>query len=91
MYVDALIGPDTVNTLPNATIDAFEDHGTVSRTVDVDVDGARADIERLAEIGIDLEDVAALLEREGVDKFITAFDELIASLTSKAAHLQATG
>ncbi len=91
MYVDALIGPDTVNTLPNATIDAFQDHGTLTRTVDVDVDGARADIERLAAIGIDLEDVAALLEREGVDKFITAFDELITSLTSKAAHLQATG
>lgn len=91
MYVDSLIGPDTVNTIPNATIDAFEDHGTVARTVDVDVDAARADITALAELGIDLEEVSAVLEREGVDKFIVAFDELIGSLTTKAAHLQATG
>lgn len=91
LYVDALIGPNTVNTLPNATIDAFEDHGTIARTVDVDVDAARDDVARLAALGIDLEDVAALLEREGVDKFIAAFDGLITSLDSKAAHLQATG
>ncbi|HET8931218.1 MAG TPA: transaldolase, partial [Acidimicrobiales bacterium] len=90
-YVDALIGPDTVNTLPNDTIDAFEDHGTLARTVDTDLDAARHDIDRLASLDIDLEEVAAVLEREGVDKFIASFDDLITSLASKAAHLQATG
>ncbi|MBS1847432.1 MAG: transaldolase [Actinobacteria bacterium] len=91
LYIDELIGPDTVNTIPNATIDAFDDHGTVARTIDVDLDAARADVAALAALGIDLEDVATVLEREGVDKFIAAFDELIGSLTEKAAHLQATG
>lgn len=91
LYVDRLIGPNTVNTLPNATIDAFEDHGTLARTVDADLDDAREVVARLAALGIDLEDVAALLEREGVDKFIVAFDELLSSLTAKAARLQASG
>lgn len=91
VYIDSLIGPDTVNTIPNATIDAFEDHGTLARTVDADVDTAHATVEGLAALGIDLEDVSALLEREGVDQFIGAFDELLAGLTTKAAHLQATG
>lgn len=91
IYIDSLIGPDTVNTIPNATIEAFEDHGTVARTVDGGIEEARADVARLATLGIDLEDVAALLEREGIDKFIVALDELTASLTTKAAHLQATG
>ncbi len=91
VYVDSLIGPDTVNTIPNATIDAFEDHGTIARTVDTDVEAAHADVAALAASGVDLEDVAATLEREGVEKFIAAMDELLGGLTAKAESLQATG
>ena len=84
LYVDHLIGPDTVNTLPDATIEAFEDHGTLARTVDQGVDEARADLEALASLGIDIEDVAKVLEDEGVAAFSKSFDELIGSLQTKA-------
>lgn len=84
LYVDSLIGPDTVNTMPDATIAAFEDHGTVKRTIDTDVDGAQAHLERLAEAGIAMADVARVLEDEGVASFTKSFEELIQSLTDKA-------
>jgi transaldolase len=87
MYVDALIGPHTVNTLPDATITSFEDHGTLSRTVDADVDDAEATWRQLAEIGVDLADVSATLEREGVASFQKSFDELLEALQAKAAEL----
>ncbi len=87
LYVDELIGPDTVNTLPEATLDAFADHGTVVRRVDADVDGARATWQALADVGVDMDDVAAKLERDGVASFQTAFDDLIAALEVKAATL----
>ena len=87
LYVDELIGPDTVNTLPEATLGAFGDHGTVGRRVDADVDEARAVWQSLADVGVDMDDVAAQLEREGVASFATSFDELIAALESKAADL----
>jgi transaldolase len=87
LYVDELIGPNTVNTLPDATLDAFADHGTVSRRVDADVDDARAVWESLAEVGVDMDDVAAQLEREGVSSFQKAFDELVTALDAKAAQL----
>jgi transaldolase len=84
LYVDELIGPNTVNTLPEATLDAFADHGTLARRVDADVDEARAVWRALADVGVDMNDVAAQLEREGVDSFAKAFDELIAALEAKA-------
>ncbi len=87
MYVDALIGPHTVNTLPDATITAFEDHGTLSRTVDADVEEAEATWRQLAEIGVDLADVSATLEREGVASFQKSFGELLDALQAKAAEL----
>ena len=87
LYVDSLIGPDTVNTLPDATIAAFADHGTVSRTIDADVDRARREWEALAGTGVDMEDVADQLEREGVASFIKSFGELIDALHEKAAKL----
>jgi len=87
LYVDELIGPNTVNTLPEATLDAFADHGTVARRVDADVDQARSVWQSLADVGVDMDDVAARLEREGVASFAGAFDELIAALTAKAAIL----
>ncbi len=88
LYVDELIGPDTVNTLPDATLDAFVDHGTVARRVDVDVADAEAVWAKLPEVGVDMDDVADQLEREGVASFATAFDELIAALEEKAASLR---
>ncbi len=90
VYVDSLIGPDTVNTLPNATVEAFDDHGTLARAVDVD-DVWREQLAALDNAGIDLADVAETLEREGVEKFAASFDELISSLDEKATRLQATG
>lgn len=89
MYVDTLIGPDTVNTLPDQTIEAFADHGTLARTIDADVDEARDVWERLAAVGVDMDDVAATLEREGVSSFQKSFDELIEALDVKAAELGA--
>ena len=87
LYVDELIGPDTVNTLPDATIEAFADHGTLARRVDADVDEAEAVWQRLAEVGVDMDDVADRLEREGVASFQKSFDELLAALEAKAAEL----
>jgi transaldolase len=87
LYVDELIGPDSVNTLPEATLEAFADHGTVARRVDADVDEARSAWQSLADVGVDMDDVAVQLEREGVASFAAAFDELIAALDAKAATL----
>ncbi len=88
LYVDSLIGPHTVDTMPDATVDAFSDHGTVARTVDKDAEGAKAHLDRLAEVGVDMADVARVLEDEGVASFAKSFDELLQSLTDKATALQ---
>ena len=87
LYVDTLIGPHTVNTLPDATIDAFAARGTVARTIDVDVDQAAHDWDAIAAVGVDLDDVADKLEREGVASFQKSFDELLQALAEKAATL----
>jgi transaldolase len=89
LYVDNLIGPHTVNTMPDATMEAFRDHGTLSRTVDQDVEEADAVWAQLADVGIDLDDVAAQLEREGVASFQKSFTELIDALEAKVAELKA--
>ncbi len=86
-YVDTLIGPDTVNTMPDGTVDDYLDHGTVARTVDVGVDGARQLIGQLGAAGIDMEDVSRVLESEGVASFAKSFDELMQSLSDKANSL----
>jgi transaldolase len=93
LYVENLIGPDTVDTIPDATVDAFLDHGTVARTIDEGVDEARAHLARLGEVGIDMEEVAQVLEDEGVASFAKSFDELMQALEDKAAslHAQASG
>ena len=86
-YVDELIGPDTVNTLPDATIEAFADHGTLERRVDADVDAAEATWQRLAEVGVDMADVAEQLEREGVASLPRASTSCSQTLSAKAAEL----
>jgi transaldolase len=88
-YVDTLIGPDTVNTMPEGTIADFLDHGTVARTVDAGIDEAEGLIAELRQAGIDMEDVAATLEAEGVASFSKSFDELLQTLTDKANTLRA--
>ncbi len=88
LYVDELIGPDTVNTMPEDTIDAFVDHGTVERRVNVDVDEAEAVWAALPDVGVDMDDVAAQLEREGVASFTKSFDDLIETLEAKASELR---
>jgi transaldolase len=84
MYVDQLIGPDTVNTMPDQTIEAFLDHGTVARTVDADPNESTRTLQNLGDLGIDLADVARVLEDEGVASFAKSFDELLEALESKA-------
>jgi transaldolase len=86
-YVDRLIGPSTVNTLPEATIAAFEDHGTLRRTIDEDVDGARRAMSELAGAGIDMEDVGETLEAQGVDAFHASFVHVLDALEGKARLL----
>lgn len=90
LYVDELIGPDTVNTLPDNTLEAFDDHGTLARTIDAAPGRARQVWDALAAEGVDLADVAAQLEREGVSSFQKSFDELITALSTKAAALRST-
>ncbi|MGZ4761939.1 MAG: transaldolase, partial [Ilumatobacteraceae bacterium] len=88
LYVDELIGPDTVNTLPDATIEAFADHGRLARRVDADLDEATATWSGLAAVGIDVDDVGDTLEREGVTSFQKSFDELLGALETKATELR---
>jgi transaldolase len=87
LYVDSLIGPDTVNTLPEATLEAFDDHGTVARTIDADPVAAQAVVDQATAVGVDLADVARVLEDEGVAAFAKSFDELIATLETKSQQL----
>ncbi len=89
LYVDQLVGPDTVNTMPDETIAKFEDHGTVARTVDAGMDDAHRDWEALAGFGIDVDDVARVLEEEGIASFCKSFDELLAALQTKADEVAA--
>jgi len=87
LYVDNLIGPDTVNTLPPATLEDFLDHGKVAATVETDVDGARMRIAELAELGIDLDAITNKVLDEGVAAFAKSFEGLIASIAEKRRRL----
>jgi transaldolase len=87
LYVDNLIGPNTVNTMPDATLAAFADHGKVARTIDVGVEVAEAELAALREAGIDMADISRQLEDEGVASFSKSYDELLQALEDKAnAH-----
>ena len=83
LYVDNLIGPDTVNTLPPETLRTFLDHGTVARTVDSDLSEAQRQVDRLSELGIDLDAVTDRLLEEGVASFANSFATLIESIAEK--------
>jgi transaldolase len=75
MYLEGLIGPDTVNTLPQATLEAFRDHGVAAPTLDRDADSSLAVIKQLDSVGIDFDAVTAQLQTEGVDLFAQSFDK----------------
>ncbi len=89
LYVDSLIGPDTVNTLAPASIDALHqgDAHLRANTVAEDVDGARKVMADLAAAGIDFDDVTATLERNGVDSFAQSYQDLIATLEKRTAEI----
>lgn len=87
LYVEELIGPETVNTMPLETIEAFLDHGEVRRTLDAGVDDARQALREVEASGISMERVTAELLEEGVASFAKSFDELIESIESKRSEL----
>jgi transaldolase len=89
IYVEELIGPQTVNTMPRETVEAFEDHGEVRESLTEDLEGARRTFAAFAEAGIDYDDVVATLEREGVEKFAKSFRELFADVESKRDRMVA--
>ena len=83
IYVEELIGPATVNTMPIQTVKDFQDHGKVERTIDKDVDAAHQVFKDLEAAGVDYEDVTNTLELEGVDKFKDSMHELLAGIEAK--------
>jgi len=87
MYVEELIGPDTVDTMPPKTLAAFAEHGRAERTLDRDVEAAREVLAQVGAAGVDYDDVTATLEREGVDKFATSFRELLDGIAKKREQL----
>jgi transaldolase/glucose-6-phosphate isomerase len=88
-YVEELIGPDTVDTIPPATLAAFREHGEVRRSLDENLDLAKRQLRQLAEAGIDLDKVTQELEVEGVDAFTKSFESLLATLTKAAKEIRA--
>jgi transaldolase len=90
-YVETLIGPDTINTVPVETLDAYRDHGHPERTLDQEVDKAYAVLNKLASVGIDLDAITQQLEDEGVEKFVSAFERLISSIRKKQVAVHSMG
>ncbi|HEY1410034.1 MAG TPA: transaldolase [Promineifilum sp.] len=89
MYIDELIGPDTISTIPPATIDAFRDHGTVADTLEKDLDEARMVFDHLSELNIDIDAVTEQIQVDGVKAFADSFDGLLKSIASKRDKLMA--
>jgi transaldolase len=89
MYVEELIGPKTVNTMPEETIEAFQDHGEVAPTLEQGIDEAERLFEQIRQAGVDYDDVTDTLEREGVQKFADSFAELLEGIRAKSGELAA--
>ena len=83
LYLEALIGPDTINTVPPDTLRKFDDHGTVAPTLQGDEADARERMERLARLGVDFDDVTRVLEDEGIEKFAKSYETLLAAIGRK--------
>lgn len=88
-YVEALVGPESVDTMPPATLDAYRDHGKPAVRIDEDLEGARRVVAQLLSLGIDLDQVGQELEDEGVRKFVDSYDQLLAAIDAKRRHLVA--
>jgi transaldolase len=86
-YVEQLVGPDTVDTMPRETAEAFLDHGRVADTLSGTVAEARQVLERFAAAGVDYDDVTDVLEREGVEKFRKSFQDLLDGVAAKRDRL----
>ncbi|MGZ4356900.1 MAG: transaldolase [Gaiellaceae bacterium] len=89
LYVEQLIGPDTVDTMPEETIRAFQDHGVVAETLEQGLDEAHSLFENVREAGVDYDDVCTTLERQGVERFARSFDDLLDSIRAKRKQLAA--
>lgn len=89
-YVQELIGPETVNTMPPATMDAYRDHGDPKATLETGIDQAHGVVDRLKAYGIDLNEVGEELQKEGVDSFIKSFQELMGTIKSRRDAMGAT-
>jgi transaldolase/transaldolase/glucose-6-phosphate isomerase len=87
LYVDELIGPETVNTMPPATIDAFRDEGTVEHTLEANLPEAEAVLSKTAALGIDLDAITEKLQDDGVNAFAAAFEELMDTIDEKKASV----
>ena len=90
LYVEELIGPATVNTMPEETIRAFQDHGEVALTLEQGLEEAEEVFRQIAAAGVDYDDVTETLEREGVEKFADSFAELLDGIRAKSGELVAT-
>src|SRR5450759_4081104 len=88
-YVEELVGPDTVDTVPPATLAAFREHGEVRRSLDENLEAAKRQLKQLAEIGIDLDQVTRELEVEGVESFTKSFESLLAALAKNSKDIKA--
>jgi transaldolase len=87
LYVEELIGPETISTMPAETIKAFQDHGRVEARLESDLPEAQYLFNRLYAAGVDYEDVVATLEREGIDKFVASFNELLEGIAERRQQL----
>ena len=87
LYVEELIGPETISTMPAETIRAFQDHGRVEPRLESDLETAHYLFNQLYAAGVDYDDVVGTLEREGIDKFVTSFDQLLARIVEKRHRL----
>jgi transaldolase/transaldolase/glucose-6-phosphate isomerase len=87
-YVEALIGPDTVDTVPLETIEAFRDHGIAENTLELDTDKATATLEKLASVGISIDEITQKLEDEGIDKFNKPFEKLLQAIEDQKAKVK---
>ena len=89
LYVEELIGPDTVNTLPRKTLEAYADHGNPAPRLEQGLEDAKALMAQLEEVGIDMQQVTDELIDEGVESFADDFDKLLEQISSKAAAVKA--
>jgi transaldolase len=87
LYVEELIGPETISTMPEQTIRAFQDHGRSELRLESDLDQARHVFNQLYAAGVDYDDVVATLEREGIEKFVASFNELLKGIADKRRQL----